>query len=69
MAPTGTPKPVVDKLNAEIGKILKRPDVEQMWTKQGAVPMIMSPGEFEKYLRDDIEKWAKVVRASGAKVQ
>ena len=69
MAPTGAPKPVVDKLNAEIGKILKRPDVEQMWTKQGAVPMIMSPGEFEKYLRDDIEKWAKVVRASGAKVQ
>jgi tripartite-type tricarboxylate transporter receptor subunit TctC len=48
---------------------VKRPDVEQMWTKQGAVPMIMSPGEFEKYLRDDIEKWAKVVRASGAKVQ
>ncbi|HKH33186.1 MAG TPA: tripartite tricarboxylate transporter substrate binding protein [Beijerinckiaceae bacterium] len=69
MAPTGAPKPVVDKLNAEIGKILKRPDVEQMWTKQGAVPMIMSPGEFEKYLRDDIEKWAKVVKLSGAKVQ
>jgi tripartite-type tricarboxylate transporter receptor subunit TctC len=69
MAPADTPKPIVEKLNVEIGKVLKRPEVQQAWTKQGAVPMIMTPAEFEKYLRDDIEKWAKVVKASGAKVQ
>jgi tripartite-type tricarboxylate transporter receptor subunit TctC len=69
MAPAGTPKPIVDKLNAEIVKVLKRSEVQQAWAKQGAVPMIMTPAEFEKYLRDDIEKWARVVKLSGAKVQ
>ena len=69
MAPAGTPKPIVEKLNAEINTILRRPEVLEAWAKQGAVPMAMSPAEFDKYLRDDIEKWAKVVKASGAKVQ
>ncbi len=69
MAPAGTPKPVVDKLNGEIKKILARSDVKENWAKQGAVPMVMSPEEFDKYLRADIEKWAHVVKVSGAKVQ
>jgi tripartite-type tricarboxylate transporter receptor subunit TctC len=68
MAPTGTPKPIVDKLNAEIGKIVNRPDVKAAWAKQGAVPMTMSVAEFDAYLRKDIDKWAGVVKASGAKV-
>ena len=68
MAPAGTPKEVVDKLNAEIGKVVARPDVKEAWAKQGAVPMLMSPAEFDKYLRADIEKWAGVVKVSGAKV-
>jgi len=68
MAPTGTPKPIVDKLNAEIGKIINRPDVKAAWAKQGAVPMSMSVAEFDAYLHKDIDKWAKVVKASGAKV-
>lgn len=68
MAPTGTPKPIVDKLNAEIGKIINRPDVKAAWAKQGAVPMTMSVTEFDAYLRKDIDKWAGVVKASGAKV-
>jgi tripartite-type tricarboxylate transporter receptor subunit TctC len=69
MAPAGTPKPIVDKLNAELQKVLKRDDVKEAWAKQGAVPMLMSPDEFEKYLRADIEKWAHVVKVSGAAVQ
>jgi tripartite-type tricarboxylate transporter receptor subunit TctC len=68
MAPTGTPKPIVDKLNAEIGKIINRPDVKAAWAKQGAVPMTMTVAEFDAYLRKDIDKWAGVVKASGAKV-
>jgi tripartite-type tricarboxylate transporter receptor subunit TctC len=67
MAPAGTPKPVVDKLNAEINKVIARPEVKDAWAKQGAVPMAMSVAEFEKYLHADIEKWAKVVQAAGIK--
>jgi tripartite-type tricarboxylate transporter receptor subunit TctC len=69
MAPANTPKPIVDKLNAEIIKVINRADVKAAWEKQGAVPMIMTPAEFDAYLRKDIDKWAGVVRASGAKVQ
>ena len=67
MAPAGTPQPIVDKLNAEIAKVINRPDVKESWAKQGAVPLVMSPAEFDKYLRADIEKWAKVVQKSGIK--
>jgi tripartite-type tricarboxylate transporter receptor subunit TctC len=67
MAPTGTPKPLVDRLNAEVNKILKRPDVKRAWNELGAEPMIMSPAEFEKYLNADIAKWAKIVKLSGAR--
>jgi tripartite-type tricarboxylate transporter receptor subunit TctC len=67
MAPTGTPKAVVDRLNAEITKITSRPEVRKTWQDQGAIAMTMNPSEFERYLRQDIEKWAKVVRLSGAR--
>jgi tripartite-type tricarboxylate transporter receptor subunit TctC len=65
MAPAGTPKAIVDKLNAEINKAINRPDVKEAWDKQGAVPMMMSPAEFDAYLRKDIDKWAQVVKAAG----
>ena len=67
MAPAETPQPIIDKLNAEIGKIVNRPDVKEAWAKQGAVPMVMSPKEFDAYLRKDIDKWADVVKKTGAK--
>ena len=69
MAPANTPKPIVDKLNAEIVKIVNRPDVKEAWEKQGAVPMTMTPAEFDAYLRKDIDKWAGVVRSAGLKPQ
>jgi tripartite-type tricarboxylate transporter receptor subunit TctC len=68
MAPAGTPKPIVDRLNAEITKIVSSPEVKEDWAKQGAVPMTMTSDQFAQYMRDDIEKWAKVVKVSGAKV-
>ncbi len=68
MAPRGTPKPVIDRLNAEIMKIIARPDVRKTWAEQGAEPLTMTPGEFEKYLNDDIGKWEKVIRGAGIKV-
>ncbi len=69
MAPAGTPKPIVDKLNAAINRAINRPDVKAAWDKQGAVAMAMSPAEFDAYLRKDIEKWAKVVKDAGIKAQ
>ncbi len=69
MAPKGTPKEIVDRLNAEIGKIIAKPAIQEAWAKQGAVPMTMTPAEFDAFLRRDIEKWAKVVEKSGAKIQ
>src|SRR4051812_1720231 len=62
MAPAGTPKPVIDKLNAAVNAAVKRPDIVKLWTTQGAVPMSMTPEEFDKYLRGDIVKWAEVVK-------
>jgi tripartite-type tricarboxylate transporter receptor subunit TctC len=62
MAPAGTPKPVIDKLNAAVNAAVKRPDVVKLWTQQGAVPMSMTPEEFDKFLRGDIVKWAEVVK-------
>jgi tripartite-type tricarboxylate transporter receptor subunit TctC len=68
MAPAGTPKEVIDVLNAHIQKIVSLPDVKDAWAKQGAVPMRMSAQEFGKFLEQDIQKWAKVVKFSGAKI-
>jgi tripartite-type tricarboxylate transporter receptor subunit TctC len=65
MAPKGTPQPVIDTLNKEIVKIMSQADIKESWAKQGAVPMPMTPAEFDKYLRADIEKWAKVVKLAG----
>ena len=67
MAPAGTPKPIVDKLNAEIRKVITKADVKAAWDKQGAVALNMSPAEFDAYLRKDIEKWAKVVKEANIK--
>jgi len=68
MAPAGTPRPVLDKLNAEVNKIINSPQVRENWAKRGAYPLSMSVDAFDKFLRADIEKWAKVVKMSGAKV-
>jgi tripartite-type tricarboxylate transporter receptor subunit TctC len=65
MAPTKTPQAVIDMLNTEIRKIMTRPDVRAAWAKQGANPMDMTPAVFDRYLRADIEKWAKVVQLAG----
>jgi tripartite-type tricarboxylate transporter receptor subunit TctC len=67
MAPAGTPRPVLERLNAEVNRILGAADVKEAWAKQGAFPMGMSIEQFDKFLRDEIVKWAKAVKASGAR--
>lgn len=67
MAPKGTPKAVVEKLNEAVTRIASQAEVKSAWAKQGAVPLLMSPDAFEKYARDDIDKWAKVIKSAGIK--
>jgi tripartite-type tricarboxylate transporter receptor subunit TctC len=69
MAPTGTPKPVIDKLNAAVNAAIKRPEIVKLWADQGAAPMSMTPEQFDKYLRSDIVKWADVVKQFGDRPQ
>jgi tripartite-type tricarboxylate transporter receptor subunit TctC len=68
MAPKATPRPVLEKLNAEVNKLLNSAEVKENWAKQGTTTMGMSIDQFDKFLRDEIVKWAKVVKLSGAKI-
>ena len=68
LAPRGTPKEVVAKLNSEIVKILKMPDVKESLSVQGAEPFTSTPEQFAVYLREETDKWAKIVKHSGVKV-
>ncbi|HXN15921.1 MAG TPA: tripartite tricarboxylate transporter substrate binding protein [Usitatibacter sp.] len=67
MAPAGTPRSVIDKLNSEITRIVNAPETKASWARQGAISMSMSPDEFTRFVRDDIDKWARIVKISGAK--
>jgi tripartite-type tricarboxylate transporter receptor subunit TctC len=67
IAPKNTPPAIVNRLNAEITKIVSRPDTQAEWAKQGAAAMTMSPDAFGKFLADDIVKWERIVRVSGAR--
>ncbi len=69
MAPKGTPAAVVNRLNAEIGKITANPEVRKAWAAQGTTAMTMGVDEFGRYLNDDIAKWAHIVKVSGAKAE
>ncbi len=67
MAPKGTPPEIVKRLNAEVVKIVSKPEVREEWAKQGAAAMMMNPDEFARYVNDDIVKWERIVKISGAK--
>src|SRR5437773_1231289 len=68
MAPAGTPRPILEKLNVEVNKVVNAPEVKEAWAKRGAAPMAMTLEQFDRFLREDIVKWANVVKLSGAKV-
>lgn len=66
--PTGTPQPVINRLNAEIVKIVKLPEMRDRFLALGAEPLGSTPAEFAAFFRNEVAKWAKVVTASGARV-
>src|SRR6202140_4577708 len=67
IAPKNTPPEIVRRLNAEITAIAGRAEVRDDWARQGAVAMKMNPEEFGRYIVDDIAKWERIVKISGAK--
>ena len=68
LAPAGTPKPIVDRLNADIQKILRMPDVSATLKSQTLDPLIMTPEQFAARMKSDYDKYEKVIRATGAKI-
>ena len=66
--PMGTPKDVIAKINGEVGKILAMPDIVEKLAALGAEPAPSTPELMTAYVKSETEKWARVVKASGAKV-
>jgi tripartite-type tricarboxylate transporter receptor subunit TctC len=68
VAPAATPKPIVERLNAEIRKILNSAEIRESWGKQGVTPMSMTAPEFTAFITTEIDKWAKVAQTAGVKI-
>jgi tripartite-type tricarboxylate transporter receptor subunit TctC len=69
VAPTGTPVAIVQKLNEELNKALRHPDVRSKLAIQGAEPLGSTIADYGTYLRSEFGRWGKVVRDSGAKAE
>ena len=69
MAPKGTPRAVVDRLNEAVSRTAGQADVKQLWGKQGATPLVMTPAVFDQYIQDDIAKWARVIKSAQIKAE
>jgi tripartite-type tricarboxylate transporter receptor subunit TctC len=67
-APAGTPKPIVDKMAAEMKRILELPDVKEKLAEIGAIASPMTPEDFTKFIDGERAKWSEVVKAAGVKV-
>lgn len=68
LAPAGTPPGIIDRLHRELVRIVQQKDLLEQWAALGADPLYDTPEKFAAYLRTDLTKWGRVVRASGAKI-
>ena len=64
----GTPRPIVDRLGTEISSIVRMPDVQQAFAKQGATTVVSSPREFDEFVRSEIKTWGKLVKDANVTV-
>ena len=69
IAPVGTPRAIVNRLSEELARIMRAPDVRELLRVQGIEPVGSTPEEFARYLRTEIEKWSKIVKASDLRAE
>ncbi len=69
LAPAATPKPIIDKLSAEIGRILAMPDVKEQLDRLGVDPFISTPEEFGTMMKTELSKWANVIKTAKIKLE
>lgn len=69
VAPSGTPKEIIERLSKEVNKVLQMPDVQEKFIAGGMDPFGTSPDEMSKMMKSDLDRWSKIVQASGAKVE
>lgn len=67
LAPAGTPRPIIDRLNREMNRLLRTPEMKERLTAEGAEAAGNTPEEFASLIKSDTEKWAKVIKAAGIK--
>jgi len=67
MVPSGTPRDIVLKINAEVSRISGTPDMRTRIIEQGFQPVAMSVTDTENFVKADVERWAKVIRDAGIK--
>jgi tripartite-type tricarboxylate transporter receptor subunit TctC len=65
LAPAGTPKPILDKVSADIGKALQLPDVNEKMVKQGQIPIWNTPEQFTAIIKSDTERYGKILQDAG----
>ena len=67
-APAGTPREIVARLNNEIARIIRMPEIRERWAQLGGTPIEGSPEQFAAWLKSESDKWSRIVRDSGAKL-
>ena len=68
VAPKGTPKPIIDKINAEVVKILADPGVKEKSERTGNYPVTSSPEQFAAFIRKEADRWSRVIKETGIKL-
>jgi tripartite-type tricarboxylate transporter receptor subunit TctC len=69
LAPAGTPRPLIDRLNSELHKALASPDLKERLAKAGVEPLVNTPEQFAAFIRDETARYAKIVKAAGITLQ
>ena len=69
MAPAGTPPAIVERLSAEVASAMKTQSIRERTLDQGATPVGSKPAEFERFVRDEVAKWTRIIREAGIRLE